>query len=71
MFEPSVVVYARERWRVVRTADSDQPLTYVVVDTAGMELRREHALEDASAWVDQRVVEGYARLRAPSRKPVR
>lgn len=68
MLEPSIVLYSRERWRVVRTGDSDGPSAYAVVDTAGIELRRELNLDDARAWIDRKVVEGDARAPAIRRR---
>ena len=52
MPDTSVVVYARACYRVVRTEGEDSPDCYLILDTAGAELRREPSLDDARARVD-------------------
>jgi hypothetical protein len=52
MPDTSVVVYARAWYRVVRTEGEDSPDCYLILDTAGAELRREPSLDDARARVD-------------------
>lgn len=70
MLEPSAVLYARAHWRIVRDGNCDKPDVFVVVDTAGIELRRESILDDAKAWIDRLVTEDHV-PRVPARGPRR
>jgi hypothetical protein len=55
MPDTSVVVYARDCYRVVRTGGENSPDRYLILDTAGAELRGEPCLDDAKAWIDARI----------------
>ena len=69
MPDTSVVVYARACYRVVRTEGEDSPDCYLILDTAGANLRREPRLDDAKAWVDARVsLAGIEHEPAPTRR---
>lgn len=57
MPDDSVVVYARGHYRVVRIADDEPRDRYVILDTAGTELHREPAFDQAKAWVDRRTID--------------
>jgi hypothetical protein len=66
MPDTSVVVYARASYRVVRIEGEDSP--YLILDTAGAELRREPCLDDAKAWIDARVASTGIGQEAPARR---
>lgn len=57
MPDDSVVVYARGHYRVVRIEEEEPRDRYVILDTAGTELRREPGFDQAKAWVDRRAID--------------
>ena len=67
MLEPFVVLYAREHWRIIRADGCDRRPAFVIVDSAGTELRREADYDDAKAWIDLRVSDDHAHTRASLR----
>jgi hypothetical protein len=71
MPDTSVVVYARASYRVVRTEGEDSPGRYLILDTAGMELRRDPCFDDAKAWVDARVALATVEYARPSSRRLR
>lgn len=66
MQDASIVLYARGHYRIVHLAACGDGggARYMVIDTAGVEHRRETSLDDASAWID-RVLAGAASLPSP------
>jgi hypothetical protein len=71
MPDTSVVVYARACYRVVRIEGEDSPDCYLILDTAGAELRREPRIDDARAWVDARIPSAALECEAPPARRLR
>ena len=67
MPDSSLVIYAHAHYRIVRRAE-DAAHPYIVVDTAGSELRRERNLDDAKAWISRLEADAKPRALPPARR---
>lgn len=55
MYASFVVVFAREHFRILRCDGGGDAAGFIVMDSAGMELRREADFDAARAWVERRL----------------